>query len=396
MQADVAPDRPRLAAADDRGSSDRIFGADVAVLFLVPTLHGGGAERQLCYLAQSLVRLGARVCVGYHHDGVHLARLAASGALLYPLGGRGNYDVRLALRILCAIREFRPGIVHTWLTQMDILGGLAAMATRRPFIISERTTSEFYLPDWKNRLRDAFGRRASAVVANSDGGIDYWKRKTIPGAVPLRVIPNAVPYDEINHAQPVGDDRVAQVPFRDLILVVGRLTDSKNLDTMLPALRAVLSSRRDAVAVFLGDGPMLAQVHEYAHSAGLAERMRAVGFTDDVYSWMKRASVFLSLSRYEGNPNTVLEAAAAEVPLVISDIAAHREILDDDSAWFVPVDDAAAAAQALSRVLEGAPEVPVKRAHARERVASRSSDALAADYLQLYREVLAAAPGAPC
>jgi glycosyltransferase involved in cell wall biosynthesis len=395
MQADAVRDGPRLAADDERGT-DRSFGADVAVLFLVPTLKAGGAERQLCYLAQSLVRLGARVGVAYYHEGVHLAKLKASGAVLYPLGGGDNYDVRLALRILCAIRRFRPAIVQTWLTQMDILGGLAAMATRRPFIISERTTSEFYLPHWKNRLRDGLGKRASAIVANSDGGIDYWRRQTIPGAVPLRVIPNAVPYDEINRAQPVGDDQVAQMPFRDLILVVGRLIDSKNLDTMLPALRAVLDSRRDSVAVFLGEGPELARVREYAARVGLAERMRAVGFTDDVYSWMKRASVFLSLSRYEGNPNTVLEAAASEVPLVISDIAAHREILDDESAWFVPVDDAAAAAQALCRVLDGAPEVPVKRARARERVASRSSDALAADYLQLYREVLAAGPGAPC
>jgi glycosyltransferase involved in cell wall biosynthesis len=375
------------------GQCDSTPGAGLKVLFLVPTLSAGGAERQLCYLTESLVRMGARVCVGHYHGGVYLPKLQASGATLCPLGGRGNYDLRLTLRILRVMRDFRPDVVQTWLTQMDILGGLTALAVSRPFIMSERTTAEFYVPHWKHWLRDRLGRRASAIVANSNGGIDYWRRMPAPGPVRLQVIPNAVPIDEIDRAQPVADEQVAQVPFRELILIVGRLIDSKNLSTVLPALRAVLQSRRSAVAVFLGDGPLLSHVQDHAREAGLGERMRVAGYTNEVFSWMKRASVFLSLSRYEGNPNAVLEAAACELSMVVSDIGAHREFLDEDCAWIVPVDDAGAAAAALSRVLDGGSEVARRRANARQRVASRSPDAVAADYLKLYREVLS--PRAP-
>lgn len=374
------------------GPPDRTPAAGLKVLFLVPTLQAGGAERQLCYLTESLVRLGASVCVGHYHGGVYLPKLEASGATLYPLGGRGNYDLRLPVHIWRAIRDFRPDVVQTWLTQMDILGGLAALAASRPFIMSERTTAEYYIPHWKHWLRDRLGGRASAIVANSNGGIDYWRRMPAPAPVRLRVIPNAVPFDEIGRAEPIGDDRVARVPFRDLILVVGRLIDSKNLDTMLPALSAVLGARPDAVAVFLGDGPLLAQLRDGVREAGLAERVRTVGFTDDVFSWMKRAGVFLSLSRYEGNPNAVLEAAACGVPLVVSDIPAHREFLDVDSAWFVPVDDAGATARAVCEVLDGGSEVSARCANARERVALRSPEAVAASYVQLYREVLTVRP----
>jgi glycosyltransferase involved in cell wall biosynthesis len=66
---------------------------------------------------------------------------------------------------------------------------------------------------------------------------------------------------------------------------------------------------------------------------------------------LKPASALLSMSAYEGSPNVILEAMAAGCPLIVSDIAAHREFLDQDKAIFVPRDDSAALIDAVHCLL---------------------------------------------
>jgi len=94
---------------------------------------------------------------------------------------------------------------------------------------------------------------------------------------------------------------------------------------------------------------------------------------------MKRAGVFASLSRFEGSPNAVMEAMVCGCPLVLSDIAAHRELAGDGGAWFVPPDDAAAAAAAIREALASPPA-----ADTRARAAQWSVGSMARRYEEIY------------
>ncbi len=86
----------------------------------------------------------------------------------------------------------------------------------------------------------------------------------------------------------------------------------------------------------------------------------------------------------------MLEAMAAGVPVVVSDIPAHRAILDQDSAWFVPTHDARAIAGGIVGTLEGRARALQRVAHARARVATLSLEATVTRYEDLYRRVVAA------
>src|SRR5687767_4452068 len=79
--------------------------SDLRVLHLIPSLGGGGAERQIAYLARGLVASGVDVHVGYLREGSNFERLAASGATLHPIASRGNYDALLVARIVRLIRR---------------------------------------------------------------------------------------------------------------------------------------------------------------------------------------------------------------------------------------------------------------------------------------------------
>lgn len=63
------------------------------------------------------------------------------------------------------------------------------------------------------------------------------------------------------------------------------------------------------------------------------------GVVTDLWAKLRRAAVFVSVSLYEGCPNTVLKAMAADCLLVVSDIPAHRALLDDQIGMFVNPDD---------------------------------------------------------
>ena len=356
------------------------------ILHCIPTMGSGGAERQLAYLCAELPALGWDVHVALVGGGPNLARLRESGATVHTLRARSNYDPALPWRLWRLVRRVRPDLVQAWLPQMELLAGLAATASRVPWILSERSSAPAYAASAKSLVRPILARRAGAVVANSAGGAAYWEGRLRP-SVTLTVIPNAVPLAEIDAMEGAGPDRTGLDPAQEVVLFVGRFDREKNLHALIASLPVVLQRPR-AVAVLCGEGPMRAAVEAAVAGLGLADRVRLVGFVPDAWAWMKRASVLVSPSLFEGHPNVVLEAAACGCPLVVSDIPAHQEFLDGENALLVDTGDSAALARAILWVLAN-PEAAARRAkNAHARVESWSTAEIARRYDRVYRRTL--------
>ena len=347
------------------------------ILFLIPSLEGGGAERQLSYLATDLTRFGVNVHVGYLREGPYLQPLQEAGVSTHCLGPISNSSPLLPWKIHQLSRRVQPTLIQTWLTQMDILGGFAAWWNRIPYVLSERTSSEFYTDHWKDRLRVALGQRATAITANSKGGLAYWTAQGQRYGQLRCVIPNAIPFEDINAAQLIDPHEFVEDPPKELILFAGRMIPIKNLDTLMSAMITVLGRRPGAVAVLLGDGPLAFSCMRQAEEAALSPRLRVLPFSQHIFSWMKRADVFVSVSQFEGNPNAVLEAAACGCPLVLSNSPAHRELFDDRSARFVRGDSSEAIAAGIVDTLEDRVTARTRAEQARNTVAGRTSDAYA-------------------
>lgn len=356
----------------------------LTVLHAIPSFDGGGAERQLALLAPELCRLGVDTHVAYVHPGANLRPLLDTPVHLHPVAcSGGNHDPRILLKLLGLIRTLRPAVVQTWLPQMDILAGVAARLTATPFLLSERSSAAAYAVGWKNRLRRWVGQRATAVVANSQSGLDYWG----PTVADRRVIRNGMPLAAIRAAVPAVPGTLGLPPDARIALFAGRLNAEKNVATLLQALEAVLARQSDCVAVLFGDGPLHTSLRAQVERMQAHDRVRLAGFTPDLWCWMRRASVFVSVSLFEGNPNTVLEAMAIGCPLVVSDIPPHREILDERMARFCNPASKDAIAQAIEAVLE-APAAAAQRAAAASVAADEwTLERGARAYLDLYREL---------
>ena len=377
---DAAQNETRRAPRDGAGLIVRI-------LHCIPSMGGGGAERQLAYLAPHQQRNGLDVHVALLTGGPHLATLIDGGVTVHHVASRGNYDALVALRLLRITRRVRPDVVQTWMTQMDVFGGVAASIAGRPWIVCERSSEAAHPAILKNRLRVTLARKARAIVSNSKGGDDYWRTRA--GAKTLRrVIPNAVPFDAIDAVPPIddGDDR-------PVILYVGRFSIEKNLPATIEALRQTVAAV-DARIVLCGEGPLRDEVVAAVAAAGLTDRVLMPGFVSNVWSWMKRAAVLVAAGWFEGNPNAVLEAIACGCPVVVSDIPSHRELLDETSARFAGPESATEIAGALIATLRDRDDAATRAARARKIIETRSIEAIAEQYTALYRELTAPAEGA--
>jgi glycosyltransferase involved in cell wall biosynthesis len=353
------------------------------VLHCIPSLEGGGAERQLAYLAGVLVAEGCEIHVASTRGGENLPRLQASGAAIHLLDTSSSHDPRLFTRLRRTIAQVQPALVHCWLLQMELMGGLAATMAGVPWVFAERSSSGAYPPTVKNYLRVRAAAFASAIVSNSRGGDHYWRDRH--SGVPRYVIGNALPLDEIRAAP--ADQRHAR-SGEVSVLFAGRLDAGKNAEVLVRALARIRSASR-VRAVLCGDGPLRAHIERLIGEHGLQERVRLAGYVQNFWSLLKSADVLVSPSRFEGSPNIVLEAMACGCPLVVSDIPAHREILDEHSALFAACDDAGAFADRIDQTIDE-PELTANRArNAQVRAERYDLPQVALQYLTVYRDVLA-------
>lgn len=314
------------------------------ILHLIPSFGEGGAERQLSLLAPALAERGIECHIAFNEGGIHLYKVTDGSVVLHRLPKRHNAHPARILDLVRIIRQVRPDIVQTWLTQMDVFGAIAAKICGMPYILSERASAAAYPAHWKNRLRSMLGRSANVIVANAAVGADYWHHE---GATqPIIVIPNAIVTDRDN----IVPDEVAHLPSAKLLLSAGRFSEEKNIDGLIAGIDRALDRLPDHQAIIFGDGHLREAVYAQVSSARNAARIFLPGFTEHLGFWRQRSDVFVSVTHQEGSPNVVLEAASEQCPLVLSDIPGHRECLSKDAAIWVDKDSPETIADGICKV----------------------------------------------
>lgn len=356
------------------------------ILHCIPSMEGGGTERQLTYLVRELVREGCDVHVAVNRGGPNFRALEAAGGTVHQLGPLSNHDPRIFHRLRRTITRVHPDVCQCWLLQMELLGGISSLAAGVPWIFSERSSAEAYPPTVKNALRIRVAARADAIVSNSVDGDEYWRPRVGQG-VRRYVVHNGLPLDQMADAPVATDVEAGAQPGEHLVLWAGRLEAGKNVETLVRALGRLAPAVRFR-AMLCGEGPGRADLEALVAELALADRVRIAGYVPNLWSLMKRASVLVSLSRFEGSPNVVLEAMACGCPLIVSDIPAHRELLNEDSALFTAADDVTLVANRLHSALADRAAAMRRADLARSRAERHGAVQAARRYLDIYREVV--------
>lgn len=323
------------------------------ILFVIPSLSGGGAERVFSTLLDHLDRSQFEI---------HLALLdvQASGSQEIPP------DVLIHHLKYSRVRRALPGLVKlVWKLRPDALlstlGHLnLALIAARPLLparikvlVRETTIASVLLQDgiryawaWRWLYRGLY-RHADWVVCPSGAILEDLARNFGVPREKLVCIYNPVDVDKVcSFAESGGSPYNGRGPY---LITAGRLSREKGLDLLLDAMPEILQSFPDVQLTLLGEGPAFASLLEQSRRLGLTDHVRFAGFQDNPWRYIRYADIFVLPSRFEGLPNALLEAIALGTPVVATDCAGSiREILDyDKTIVLVPPDDVNELAKAI-------------------------------------------------
>jgi GalNAc-alpha-(1->4)-GalNAc-alpha-(1->3)-diNAcBac-PP-undecaprenol alpha-1,4-N-acetyl-D-galactosaminyltransferase len=354
------------------------------ILFCVATMGPGGAERQIVHLSEALTNAGCEVHVLLIRGGPNLDALEKSGATVHFL--RVFPDaLQFFYPIARKVRSIRPDVLYVWQRPFDVLGAIVGLALGVPVVHAERTDPGKVPYGFKVFLRNLLVPKAAGVIANSKSGEKYWRERVDANRVCR--IQNIIPYEKLESVRPS--------PEADGALVaVGRLDAGKNVNMLLEALAHLRGRGVIAPALIVGDGSDAAVMSTQAQLLGIQDQVRFTGYRRDSWNIMAGARAYISLSRYEGAPNSVMEAEALGCPMVLSDIPAHRHLMPKGRVLFADpssIHDIASAIEAIMSIDIDPPAknrsgVGVAEIRIRE---DQTSASIAASHLEFFRRVLA-------
>lgn len=352
------------------------------VCFFIASLGDGGAQRQCIALLNALQHIpDVEVHLILLGRGEHDGSLDVSELEVHRTEVNNFASPSALAFVVRTLRRMRPDLLISWLHPADIWSYAATRVVRGvPWIITERGST--YPDELIYNVRKRLGRHAAAIIANSRPGKQLWE--SIAPHSSIHVIPNMVL--DRQTAPKEGADRTNSLEC----LFVGRLWPQKNVCAMTAAFTRFAAAHQQAKLVIVGQGVQSGEVARLADDAGMANTVELLGFRNDVPMLMSRARVLLSFSRHEGMPNVLMEAVAAELPAVVSDIPEHRALLGNDYPYYVRLDSPPEkAADVIAQAWAQDRSTREFYAHARDVLRSSTPEKVVAAYVDVFAQVIA-------
>jgi glycosyltransferase involved in cell wall biosynthesis len=388
------------------------FDRPVRILRVIARLNVGGPALHVSYLSRGLDDIGYETTLVAGSVG------ESEGSMEYvadSLGIKPVYvpnlqrevspgaDLAAARGLLGLIHELKPDVLHTHTAKAGAVGRLAAlMAGRdRPKVVVHTFHGHVlrgYFGPLKTqgfrRLEQALARTNDALIAVSPEVRDDLVELGVAPANRIAVIRLGLDLEERLRTGP-GDAeelrrRIGVASDETVITWLGRMTEIKRPEILLEAFAKLRHSGHRAKLLLVGDGPLRPSLEAVAEELGIAGDTTFLGFRLDVGAVYGASDVVALTSANEGTPVTVIEAQAAGLPVVSTDVGGVRDILaEGESGFVVPAGDVDGVADRLERLVASRDLRRRLGESGRERAGERYSvPRLVRDVDHLYRELL--------
>jgi glycosyltransferase involved in cell wall biosynthesis len=366
----------------------------IHVLHIIHGLTWGGAENQVVTLAPALSndRYNIHVCC-LGSEGVQADALRARGIRVVSLNMRLRYWPLAACRLFRLIKQLKPQIVHTHMSDANFWGTLVGKLAGVPVIL----TTQVGMNLWKKRRHLLLDRLVNhftdKMIVVSEEIRERQIKNQLVSREKIMTIPIAVDIERFSGLD-TRDELKAQIGVNassPLVGTVARLVRDKRLDHLLEAARIVCDAAPLARFRIIGDGPLREALEVQARQLNLVpEYVRFLGNRPDVADFFSALDIFVLSSETEGLPVALLEAMAASKPVVATGVGGIPQAIQDGrNGLLIPPHDPASLADAILTVME---DSTLRESLAREgyrTVKARFSiDVIAQQMIALYDSLL--------
>ena len=366
------------------------------LVLLLTSLNLGGAQAQAVRMATALAADGVDVRVISMIPAERYTDELDEGNVPWRTLGMapGRPDPRGAVALIRMLRAWRPDIVHAHMVHANLLARAVRPLARIPALvctahsIDEGGRAREIAYRLTDRLADHTTNVSAAAVRR------YVAVRAAP-AHKISVMPNGV---DVQRFRPDPETRsrarreLGLAPEQFTWLAAGRFDEAKDYPNMLDAYARSRATAGPGKLLIAGDGPGFDAVARIRDERGQQDVVTLLGRRDDMPHLMAAADAFLLSSAWEGLPMVLLEAAAAGLPIVATDVGGNGEIVAEGSnGLLVPPRDPDRLAEAIRRLESSSDEDRRAMARAgRERAAERYGlDGVLDRWRRLYDELLA-------
>ena len=175
-----------------------------------------------------------------------------------------------------------------------------------------------------------------------------------------------------------------------VVVITSQPLLQKRLKDVIWAADLLKVAEHQCHVLLFGDGPLRWRLERYAKQVNVADRVHFLGHREDVAQWLPHLRCLWLASQYEGQSNAIMEAMAAGVPVVASDIPANRTLIDHgETGLLYPVGDRGDLARQTHRLLSDDQLADRLGRAGRERIQNEFGvEKMVRSYAQLYEELV--------
>ncbi len=288
--------------------------------------------------------------------GVELTVIPALGPAIRPM-----HDAMALGTLVRLFRHLRPDIVHTHTAKAGTLGRLAARLAGVPRIVHTfhgHVLEGYFTPaatQFFVRIERVLARRTDRIITVSPRLRQTLLAMGIGRPEQVEVIPLGLELDRflrIPRGQAALRSSLRIPDGAPLLGIVGRLVPIKDHPTLLQAITLFPDGGQAPHLLVVGDGERREELQRLTHHLGLASRVHYLGWRDDLDAILGGLDVVICCSRNEGTPVALIEAMAAGVPVISTDVGGVADLVaHGETGWLVPPGDPAALARGIGKLL---------------------------------------------
>ena len=339
------------------------------IAYCIDHLRSDGSQKVLFQIVKGMHNRGHSqlvFCMNRSWDPVLRDAFEALGIKVRVLGVAGILSGIALFKTLWLMKREKVDVVMTMLFYADIIGRVLARGAGVPRVVSAiRARNVFYKP-WQRWLARVTMPLADVVVLNSQHLKAFAAQEEGMPTEKVMVIHNGINIPKISRSNPRGFllERYELPASTTILGSVGRLNNQKGFDVLLQALASIQDL--DISLLIAGKGTDLDALRAQADKLGENIRVRFVGYRRDVPDFLAGLDLYVHPARFEGMPNTVMEAMAGGCPIVATAVDGTNELIRDGvDGWLVPPENADALAAGIRVALADKKEALVRGRAAR-------------------------------